>query len=84
MSAYISVQKGNFNPAQIYKARVLKRLSTKQLAELAGVSQPSITQWENGNRMPSASSIGKLAKSLEIPVEFFFQGATDGQTTDSL
>ena len=49
--------------------RVAKRLSLRQLAEQAGVSNPYLSQIERGLRKPSADVLQQIAKALRISAE---------------
>src|ERR1700712_3511039 len=49
--------------------RVSERLSLRQLAEQAGVSNPYLSQIERGLRRPSAEVLQQLAKALRISAE---------------
>ena len=49
--------------------RVSARLSLRQLAELAGVSNPYLSQIERGLRKPSAEVLQQIAKALRISAE---------------
>src|SRR5215212_1229660 len=49
--------------------RVSSRLSLRQLAEEAGVSNPYLSQIERGLRRPSAEVLQQLAKALRISAE---------------
>jgi transcriptional regulator with XRE-family HTH domain len=49
--------------------RVSARLTLRQLAELAGVSNPYLSQIERGLRRPSAEVLQQLAKALRISAE---------------
>ena len=49
--------------------RVSSRLSLRQLAEQAGVSNPYLSQIERGLRRPSAQVLQQLAKALRISAE---------------
>jgi transcriptional regulator with XRE-family HTH domain len=49
--------------------RVAARLSLRQLAEQAGVSNPYLSQIERGLRRPSAEVLQQLAKALRISAE---------------
>ena len=61
-----------FNPNRLLIARQRRGLTKKSLAELAGLSTKSITNFENGDSPPSESNIVELAAKLDFPVEFFF------------
>ena len=49
--------------------RVKARLSLRQLADLAGVSNPYLSQIERGLRRPSAEVLQQIAKALRISAE---------------
>lgn len=49
--------------------RTASRLSLRQLADLAGVSNPYLSQIERGLRKPSAEVLQQLAKALRISAE---------------
>jgi len=48
------------------------RMSVRRLAELAGVSNPYLSQIERGLRRPSAEILQQLAKALKISVEALY------------
>ena len=49
--------------------RVASRLSLRQLADQAGVSNPYLSQIERGLRKPSAEVLSQIAKALRISAE---------------
>ncbi len=49
--------------------RTASRLSLRQLAEQAGVSNPYLSQIERGLRKPSADVLQQIAKALRISAE---------------
>ena len=49
--------------------RVSARLSLRQLADQAGVSNPNLSQIERGLRKPSADVLQQIAKALRISAE---------------
>ena len=49
--------------------RLAARLSLRQLAEQAGVSNPYLSQIERGLRKPSADVLQQIAKALRISAE---------------
>ena len=49
--------------------RQASRLSLRQLAEQAGVSNPYLSQIERGLRKPSAEVLNQIAKALRISAE---------------
>lgn len=52
--------------------RESSRLSLRQLAEQAGVSNPYLSQIERGLRRPSAEVLQQLAKALRISAEHLY------------
>jgi transcriptional regulator with XRE-family HTH domain len=52
--------------------RQLAKLSLRQLAELAGVSNPYLSQIERGLKKPSADILQQLAKGLEVSAESLY------------
>jgi transcriptional regulator with XRE-family HTH domain len=48
------------------------RLSVRQLSELAGVSNPYLSQIERGLRKPSAEILQQIAKALRISAETLY------------
>src|SRR4051794_24369661 len=57
------------------------KLSVRQLAALAGVSNPYLSQIERGLRKPSAEVLQQLAKGLRISAEALYvrAGILDGE-----
>ena len=52
--------------------RLQARLSLRQLAELAGVSNPYLSQIERGLRKPSAEVLAQIAKGMRISAESLY------------
>ena len=50
------------------KLRTEKGLSQKQLSKQMMVSEAAISRWENGNRLPDAAMIARLARVLGVDV----------------
>jgi transcriptional regulator with XRE-family HTH domain len=48
------------------------RLSLRQLSELAGVSNPYLSQIERGLKKPSAEILQQLARGLEVSAETLY------------
>ena len=62
--------------------RQAARLSLRQLSELAGVSNPYLSQIERGLKRPSAEILQQLAKGLEVSAESLYvrAGILDAET----
>ena len=57
----------------ISELRKEKNLTQLELGELLGVTNKTVSRWENGNYMPDISIIPLLCQTLEITInEFFF------------
>ncbi|MGH9103658.1 MAG: helix-turn-helix domain-containing protein [Acidimicrobiales bacterium] len=56
----------------IREQRSLARLSLRRLSELAGVSNPYLSQIERGLRRPSAEILQQLARALRISAESLY------------
>ena len=52
--------------------REIARMSVRRLADLAGVSNPYLSQIERGLRKPSADILQQIAKALKISVETLY------------
>ena len=63
--------------------RLLARLSLRQLAEQAGVSNPYLSQIERGLRRPSAEVLQQIAKAMRISAESLYvrAGIVNPQST---
>ena len=44
-------------------------MTQSELAQLLGVSQANISQWETGEAMPRADKLPELAKILECSID---------------
>ncbi|MBM6403130.1 helix-turn-helix transcriptional regulator [Phycicoccus sp. CSK15P-2] len=62
--------------------RTSAQLSLRQLSELAGVSNPYLSQIERGLKRPSAEILQQLAKGLEVSAESLYvrAGILDAET----
>jgi transcriptional regulator with XRE-family HTH domain len=56
----------------IREQRKLAELSVRRLADLAGVSNPYLSQIERGLRKPSAGILQQLARALELSAETMY------------
>jgi len=52
--------------------RRASRLSVRRLSELAGISNPYLSQVERGLRRPSAQTLQRIAKGLAISAETLY------------
>jgi transcriptional regulator with XRE-family HTH domain len=59
----------------IRRQRELSELSMRQFAEMAGISNPYLSQIERGLREPSERVLGAIARSLETTTEALYEQA---------
>ena len=69
--AAVSSQVGNF----IREQRSAARVSLRELARTAGVSNPYLSQVERGLRKPSAEILASIARGLSISAETLYEQA---------
>jgi transcriptional regulator with XRE-family HTH domain len=68
---------GNLVGEIIRRQRELAELSMRQVAAMAGISNPYLSQIEHGLRAPSADVLDTIAATLGIPAEALRAGTTD-------
>ena len=54
--------------------RMRAGISQQQLADLTGISKPTIRQWETNRHWPSAIQIPRLAAALHCSIEELYLG----------
>jgi transcriptional regulator with XRE-family HTH domain len=59
----------------IRRQRELNRLSMRQFAEMAGISNPYLSQIERGLREPSEKVVDAIAKSLQMTADTLYEQA---------
>lgn len=72
-----------FNGERLRLARQRRKLSAKQLADLAKISAVTISKVENGHQ-PEDSVVSKLSSSLSYPTHFFFKSSSDVPDSDTV
>lgn len=55
--------------AEICAYREIFNISQRDLSKLSGVTQPLISNMENGNKTPKLQTLAKLLDALELDVE---------------
>lgn len=53
-------------------ARINAKLTQKELAEILGVSNATIVNWESGKTEPNLSQLKKISELSGIPMDFIF------------
>ena len=59
----------------IRRQRELSRLSMRQFAQMAGISNPYLSQIERGLREPSEGVVESIARSLEMSADALYEQA---------
>ena len=59
----------------IWRQRELHELSMRQVAEMAGISNPYLSQIERGLRAPSQRVVDAIARSLETSADALYEQA---------
>lgn len=54
---------------KIKEMRIKRGLTQKQLAELLGVKQQNVSDWERGERSPSVKNLKKLSEILNCQID---------------
>jgi transcriptional regulator with XRE-family HTH domain len=60
--------------ARIHERRMMLGLTQRQLGELMGVTYQQFHRYERGLNSISAGSLYEIARRLDTPVEYFFEG----------
>ena len=58
---------------RIKEARLNAKLTQEQLAQIVGVAKSTITGYEKGNRIPTATMIGEIATATKVDANFLYQ-----------
>jgi transcriptional regulator with XRE-family HTH domain len=58
---------------QLRAMRKTRKLSTRSLAALSGLSVNTLSLIENGKTSPSVNTLSQLAQSLNVPISAFFE-----------
>lgn len=81
MPRIIDGNKNNIIGGNVKKARLIRKMSQKQLADkletmAVYICRGSISRIESGERTVTDIEIEGLAKVLEVPIEYFFNQET--------
>ena len=68
---------------RISELRKERQLTQEQLAEKLGVSNRSVSRWENGNTLPEMSILLQLCKVLDVGITDLITGEQRTEDTDS-
>ncbi|MCE6334787.1 helix-turn-helix domain-containing protein, partial [Acinetobacter baumannii] len=59
---------------RIRALRRAKKMTQMQLAKIAGVSSPAVTEWEKDSYLPKAASIEAMANAFGVSTEYLLTG----------
>jgi transcriptional regulator with XRE-family HTH domain len=60
------------NVKRLFISELQNGLTQKEIAEKVGTSQPHVSSWLSGQRIPSSKNLMKLCKVIEkTPMEFY-------------
>ena len=62
---------------RLRQRRCLLGMTQQKLADAVGIKFQQIQKYESGANRISASRLWVIARALEVPVSFFFEGLTD-------
>ncbi len=63
---------------RIRHRRWMVGMTQQQLGEIVGIKFQQIQKYETGMNRVSASRLWDIAKALEVPISFFFEGLDEG------
>jgi transcriptional regulator with XRE-family HTH domain len=67
--------------SRIRMRRMMVGISQEKLGDACGITFQQIQKYEKGTNRIGASRLHQLARILEVPVEFFYEGATSDQNS---
>jgi Zn-dependent peptidase ImmA (M78 family)/DNA-binding XRE family transcriptional regulator len=73
-----------FEPSRLILARKKRRLTQRALSEKIGVTALYYNLIEIGAKCPGPDTVEKIARTLDFPVDFFFQGEIEGVSPDAV
>jgi Zn-dependent peptidase ImmA (M78 family)/DNA-binding XRE family transcriptional regulator len=73
-----------FNSNRLAVARKRRQLTKKQLAEISGISVPTLTRLDTGDVEPNRETVQAIACALKYPVDFFYMDECDVLTTEAV
>jgi len=65
--------------ARIRQCREALQMTKAELADKAGLTPSAITQFEEGDRVPSAESLKKLSSVLQVSVDYLLGSGEDAE-----
>lgn len=78
------------HPVDIHVGRVIRQrrreisMTQQGLAEQVGIKFQQVQKYETGANRVSASRLWQIAKALDVPVSYFFEGLNNGAHSPEL
>lgn len=70
--------------ARLRSLRMQKGLSQRAFTKLIGINYTQYNRYENGETVPSAESLSKLAEALDVSVDYLLEGKKEAAATANL
>lgn len=67
---------------RVREARATKSMSQEQLGNILGVSFQQVQKYEKGTNRIGSSRLWDIARALDVPVSYFFEGIEEGSEND--
>ena len=67
----------DFNGKRLRMARIIRGLSSPQLASMVDISKQAVWQYENGKNKPANDTLFRICTILGFPYQFFHEGKND-------
>lgn len=71
-------------PDRLKKLRKEKNLYQKELAEHLGVSRPTVTQYESGQRKPDNETLEKIADFFSVSIDYLLGRTNEKSSADKI
>lgn len=67
------MQSGRINCERLKEARLFRKMTLAELAEIVGINKQAISQFENNKTSPEPITLRKIAEALKFPYSFFVE-----------
>src|SRR3954466_9574274 len=65
--------------SRVRMRRMMVRMSQEKLGDACGITFQQIQKYEKGTNRMGASRLHHIARVLDVPIEFFYEGASSDQ-----
>jgi transcriptional regulator with XRE-family HTH domain len=66
--------------ARIRERRIMLGLTQQQFGKMIGVTYQQVTKYEHGINRIAAGRLYKIARALDVPITYFYEGLDDVKT----